>query len=623
MEDSITKKLRFLRQYGPIARNDNMYDETIQRAAKRAGVAPITFDHPQRADVQACFNAASLTSVILTGTAGDGKTHLCRQVWEKLGGEQAVWASDEPYLRMTLPFVISDSMITLHVIRDLSAWVPQSHAEWQPEKIELLHLFCSSIYEPNNNHVFLIAANDGQLIESWRRLPDTEHVVKVRTLLERLLVEDRQHEPDVRLEFFNLSRCNSAMLLDLALKAFLDHEIWHECLSSDPSADQAFGVNCPIRHNYQLLQTLLVQKRLRALFELCDYNDVHIPIRQILLLLTNAVLGHPDVRDQLMVPNDVPSIIKKRTVAKASLYNNIFGGNLPKTRREALTIFAYLDRFRIGYETSNRVDNILIFGNADSNFRTYFEQLLARDKFYGAQEGYLAAQKNYVEGIDKDENVADFLQELVSQRRGLFFKIPFEQEEELSLWDLTVFKYAGEYLSRVVQVIQSHRTVEHPIKARLVKGLNRIFVGMLINSDREVVLASGLSFSNARVNRLLEESISVRPHLGEKVEIILRDRVPTLNIVLSNMLECSLPLHLIRYEFLSRVAEGALPSSFSKECYEDILAYKSRLLVALAERKKEEPPSPLTTFKLLRLDDSGSPTDEFVELMEQINDRAI
>ncbi len=619
MEDSITKKLRFVRQYGPIARNDNMYDETIQRTAKRAGVTPITFDHPQRADVQACFNATSLTSVILTGTAGDGKTHLCRQIWEKLGGEQTVWASDEPYLRMTLPFVINDSMITLHVIRDLSAWVPQSHAEWQPEKVELLHLFCRSIYEPSND-IFLIAANDGQLIESWRRLPDTEYAVKVRTLLERLLVEDRQHEPGVRLEFFNLSRCNSATLLDLALKAFLDHEIWHECLSSDPSPDQAFGINCPIRHNYQLLQTALVQKRLRALFELCDYNDVHIPIRQILLLLTNAVLGHPDVRDQLMVPNDVPIIIRKRTVAKASFYNNIFGGNLPKTRREALTIFTYLDRFRIGYETSNRVDNILIFGNADSNFRSYFEELLARDKFYGAQEGYLAAQKNYVEGIDKDENVAAFLQELVSQRRGLFFKIPFEQEDDLSLWDLTVFKYAGEYLSRVVQVVHSSRTVDHPIKARLVKGLNRIFVGMLINSDREVVLASGLSFSNARVNRLLEESISVRPHLGEKVEIILRDRVPTLNIVLSNTLECSLPLHLIRYEFLSRVAEGALPSSFSKECYEDILAYKSRLLVALAERKKEEAPSPLTTFKLLRLDDSGSPTDEFVELMEQIND---
>jgi hypothetical protein len=34
----------------------------------------------------------------------------------------------------------------------------------------------------------------------------------------------------------------------------------------------------------------------------------------------------------------------------------------------------------------------------------------------------------------------------------------------------------------------------------------------------------------------------------------------------------------IRFEFLCRVAEGALPGSFSNECYEDLLAYKVRLL---------------------------------------------
>ncbi len=511
--------------------------------------------------------------------------------------------------------------LTLHVIRDLSAWVPQTHSEWQREKIELLNLFCRSLYELYNKHIFLIAANDGQLIESWRRLPDTEYVVKVRALLEQLLVEGRQNEPGVRLAFFNLSRGSSAELLDLALEAFLNHEVWSECLVGNSGANQAFGINCAVRHNYELLQTPLVQKRLRALFELCDYNDLHIPIRQILMLLTNAVLGHPDVKDQLMVPADIPILIKEGLVAKASLYNNVFGGNLPDTRRESLTIFAYLDRFRIGYETSNRIDNILIFGGADDNLHPYFEQLLSNDKFYGAQAGYLAAQRNFVEGTDSEEHTTDFLRELVSQRRGLFFKIPVAQELELSLWDLTVFKYAGEYLSRLIHPLLANRQVGHPIRARLVKGLNRIFVGMLINSDRELILASSLSFSNAKVNKLLEERISVIPRLGERVEIILRDGVPLLNIVLNDRIECSLPLHLTRYEFLSRVAEGALPSSFSKECYEDILAFKSRILGALTERNKGEPALLQNTFRLLSLDDRGSPVEEVVEMMEQINER--
>lgn len=34
----------------------------------------------------------------------------------------------------------------------------------------------------------------------------------------------------------------------------------------------------------------------------------------------------------------------------------------------------------------------------------------------------------------------------------------------------------------------------------------------------------------------------------------------------------------IRHEFLSRVADGALPASFSNECLEDLLAFKAKLL---------------------------------------------
>ena len=36
----------------------------------------------------------------------------------------------------------------------------------------------------------------------------------------------------------------------------------------------------------------LVRERLRNLLALCDYSGLHMPIRQILLLLVNAVLGH-------------------------------------------------------------------------------------------------------------------------------------------------------------------------------------------------------------------------------------------------------------------------------------------------------------------------------------------
>jgi hypothetical protein len=609
--------IQFLRKYGPIPRNENMYDESIQRAARRAHLRPIAFEHPLRDEVLSLFSAGCQpASVILTGTAGDGKTHLCREVWQKLINDSTT-GLDEPYVTTTLPSADSKP-ITVHIIKDLSEWAPQRGAEWESHKEELLQRFCASIFETAPVDVFLIAANDGQLIESWRRLADNDVVIKTRKLFETLLIENKRRTPEASVTLFNLSRGSSALLFDRALDAFLGHPGWLECSPGSPTDEGFFGPNCPIRHNFELLQKPLLRQRLRALVELCDFNDLHLPIRQILLLLSNALLGHPDVKDCLMQPNDVAGIVRTGTVSKASVYSNIFGGNLPENRREAITVFNYLDRFRIGHETTNQVDDILIFGDADDKYRKQYQTLLGTDRFYGADERFRAAQDDYLEGVDEDEKrFKPFLQMLVSKRQALFFTIPEDQEDELGLWEMTVFKYAGEYRTRLIPALRAGRTVEHVIVARLVKGLNRIFAGMLVSGDRELLLATSLSFSQAKISRLIEDRISVRPRSHERVEINLQNGVPVLRVCLTSEIERSMDLHLVRYEFLSRVAEGALPSSFSRECYEDILAFKSQLLAAVAERQKlDVQPSTegFVTVRLLSLDDSGNALEEVIEV---------
>ncbi len=627
--------LRFLRHYGPVPRNDNMYDETIQRSARRQRIQPIEFEHPTQEEIVNCFNQATPdpVSVILTGTAGDGKTHLCRQVWKTLKGDDEAWASDNPYLtieflypkdRKTWPEVEEESLfrsVKIHFIRDLSGWAPQQGAEWEPEKEELLQKFCQSMFDPETEEIFLIAANDGQLVESWRRLKETEHVTRARQVFEELLVEDRQEQSGVRLKFFNLSCTSSAALFDRAVDAFLGHPGWDEFKKEVPGENDLFGPKCPIRHNFELLQSPLVRGRLRSLLELCDYNGLHVPIRQILLLLSNAVLGHSDAKDHLMSPADVPKLIAADTVSKASLYNNIFGGNLSEIRRQSITIFDYLERFQIGYETTNRVDNILIFGEGDELLGSYFTEFVAADRFYGADSRYYASKREYIEGTNEnDEESQEFLNMLISQRRGLFFKIPKEAEDELHLWELTVFKFAGEYLDSVVAVLKGGGLVKRPLLSRIVRGLNRVFTGMLINSDRELYLATSGNYSQAKVSRILVERVSVDPSKGEKV--VLRhdpaDGRVLLTVFFAPTLSVDFPLTLIRYEFLSRIAmEGALPASFSKECYEDLLAFKSQLIAAHTERQGSD--QTLTGaaigLNLLALTDQGMPDPRFVEII--------
>lgn len=627
--------LKFLRHYGPVPRNDNMYDETIQRSARRQGIQPIEFEHPAQEAILNCFNQATKDpiSVVLTGTAGDGKTHLCRQVWKMLNGEDEAWESDSPYLtlqfhypedRTTLPEVKDERLcrsVKMHFIRDLSGWAPQQGAAWEPEKEELLERFCRSIFNPDADEIFLIAANDGQLVESWRRLKDTDEVKRTRQVFEELLVEDRQEKSGVRLKFFNLSRGSSAALFDRAVDAFLGHQGWNELKKEVPGENDLFGPKCPIRKNYELLQDSLVRGRLRSLLELCDYNGLHVPIRQILLLLANAVLGHPDAKDHLMSPADVPNFIAAGTVSRASLYNNVFGGNLSETRRQAITIFDYLGRFQIGYETTNRVDNILIFGEGDEVLEPYFTKFIAADSFYGADSRYFAAKREYVEGTgESDEKSKEFLDMLISQRRRMFFKIPKEMENELHLWELTVFKFAGEYLESIVAILKEGGLVRRPLLSRIIRGLNRVFTGMLINSERELYLAASANYSQAKVSRILVERVSVDPSKGEKV--LLRhdataDRV-LLTVFFAPTLTVDFPLTLVRYEFLSRIAvEGALPASFSKECYEDLLAFKAQLIAAHAKREGQEQilGGVAIGLKILALTDEGMPDPRFIEIV--------
>lgn len=611
--------IRFLRQYGPIPHNDSMFDEQILRSSARLGVAPVSFAHPLHDAVISVFAgaAAPLISTVLTGTAGDGKSHLCGRVWSSLGGDASSWASDEIYFQ--IPVMRGDQRIMLHVIRDLTALPDIDPGGRYANKGTLLEQLSASLFDPAAESIFLLAANDGQLIERWRKLGAGPNTQRAHRLFEARLMGDQDPEPGACLAFFNLSSVPSATVLDLALSALLKHGGWPACYA-EAEPDGFFGPQCPIRKNYEVLSTPLVQARLRALFQLCDYNELHTPIRRVLMLVSNGILGHPDARDRLLQPRDIRGLIANGKGYRASLYANLFGANLTATKRETLEIFDYLCRFGVGQETTNRIDNILIFGTEDESLRAYYEALVASDPFYGATDRYIAAQHDYVESpelAEGDRHV--FLDMMTEQRRALFFKIPDDLADELKLWQLTVFTRAGEYLDEVAAPLLEGRRVARRIVAKLVNGLNRIFTGMLIASERELLLATSLSYSSARISQLLEDRVSIAPRgQHERIDITLEKGFPTLNVHLPDGAVRALRLNLTRYEFLTRVSDGALPGNFSRECYEDILAFKSALLAAATQARRslegEGETQDYVSFRMLHLDDVGNPVDNVVEV---------
>jgi hypothetical protein len=106
--------VKFLRNYGPIPTNDNMYDETIQRALNKRKIQPLKLPAQFLEELLANFQSSTPISEILTGTAGDGKTYHCREAWIRLGGSEEDWLRGHKIQRLKL------NGRELIVVKDLS-----------------------------------------------------------------------------------------------------------------------------------------------------------------------------------------------------------------------------------------------------------------------------------------------------------------------------------------------------------------------------------------------------------------------------------------------------------------------------------------------------------------------
>jgi hypothetical protein len=577
-----------------------MYDEAIQRSIQRKRLEPVKVEPEYLPNLIENFNSVYPKTIILTGTAGDGKTFYCREVWNALGGSKEVWDNGNTIKSLEFPEK------TVYFIKDLS--------ELSEEDRGIINALAESIKNGGNN-VFLVAANDGQLIEAWKKADYTYDVAEVTGIIEDLLVNEKVEHPEYNLQLINLSRTNSARTFQKVVSSVVEHPGWNECENCSHK-DGTDENRCPIWENRKRLQgaesNIVLKSRLTNLLELCELNEVHIPIRHLLLLVSNMLLGHPEAKDKLLSCNQIPKILEDHSASKASIYRNIFGENLNPRRREQTEIFSILNRFGIGTESNNLIDNMLIFGGDDPELLNLYNKYMLSDTYYGADATFKAHQRSYLEGdVDKEES-QEFINRLRSQRQRLFFSVEDNDLEEIKIWDLTTFKYAGEFLESVFRRLGNEKRVQPKIISRLVKGINRISTGLLTKDTDGIFLSTSGSHSQSKISRVFESRISVRPDRGESVDITFENGKPLLSVKMSlspEITPVSLKLHLVRYEFISRVAEGELPGSFSRECYEDLLAFKSRLINQLEARRKLEGAyeydSDRLVLELLRLNNEG------------------
>ncbi|MGB6221035.1 hypothetical protein, partial [Haloferula sp.] len=459
---------------------------------------------------------------------------------------------------------------------------------------------------------FIMAVNDGQLHEIAKALP-ASCSSQLREFFDDLLsmhASAREKSTALpNLELVNLSFIPSDHLMGIGLDGILSREEW-SCLETEQDTP-LFGPNSSVVANYHLLSTDAVRDRLLSVAKIADACGYHLPIRSIILLLVNSLLGHPGFSNNLVKPGvEAERNFNIDTRYKAALHRNIFGLNLSKVERKKRVLYEFLADLRVGEETTNDIDELIIFGDKHPDFMEVYDDLIADDPHKQRDPELVRNLAKYLKGeIADEEEVRAFRSLLCEERKRIFIHASPQEFEAYNLWVTCIFHHAGHFIKGFLTPLASNKPIEVDNIIKLVAGLNRVWTGLLIRNDlHQVYVATGLDITTAPISDLLIQKIDA--YSGqEAVGVTGRELDNRPEFVLQfDGRKFAFELTMLRFEFLMRVAKGAMPTSFSSEIYSNFQALKQKAIRTLKLQ-------PNTQFMLLlELDDAGAVRETRVNL---------
>jgi len=584
-----------------------MYDELIQTEIENYRVEKPINIRPARLDeIIKNFEKEKPKNIILTGTAGDGKTYHCRRVWEHFDGNPDIWRDGSKIVDLQIPF----SGNHLKIVKDLSELTVA-------EKERILPELADAVRDKDSCKVFLLAANDGQLLASWRDFAEDRGSEYYRDFksIEEMLVDEKTTSENLSLLLYNLSCYDSSRYFEKIVTELTEHPQWRQCegcglLSEDGST------KCPIRINRDRLRCTdkaisPFRHRMSELLKLARANRMHLPIRDLLMLCVNIILG--DHQSQtLLTCQKARNRVEKEAYHQTNPYSNAFGGNLRPHLRQQYQAFSVLESFGIGRETDNVIDNLLIYGPYDDEQN--YNALIGSDPYYGGA-AYKMYLRDYLEG--ERENLGKFMHALKLQRQRLFFSLPIDTNH--SPWSLSVYQSSGTFLEFGKRLVAGGDTSR--ITEDLVRGLNRTFCGMMIDDGDRLYLASSGGDGRGRIASILHFDIGVsrnrrNPYLDFR---LAKDSHNLLMMIIDpeseqNGIIDELELYITHFEYLMRVANGSLPASFSRQCYQDFLDFKLRAIKRLERVIGDEPGKDEVRVKIVKVDERGRPQPDDIRI---------
>lgn len=558
------KWIKFLEGY--CKGKNQIQDEYVRKVASQLNVDPLEINFPWQEEILLKFKSNEKPKlIILTGTAGDGKTKLCRDIVKSLDGQffdEGKWNENS--------FFSSAQRI---IVKDFSELNKKEKSEIIEEL--LLALEMGYVDKP-----ILIAVNDGILIESLddyiREIenPDKkEKLNKIKNIIEDKINLDFSYidGSDV-FNLINLSKLNAKSNIELIVNTIVGSDNWDECNGCAGKEER----KCAIYNKYETLKNNKnVLKNLSDIILLLQLNNEHFTIRELLNLSVNTLLASTPKHKSLIL-NGYSS--KKETFDCKSM--QLISSKDIKNLEVESTIEVGFWGMNVGinkmkdsrpYSEINRLG----FGDISTNY--WDSKIISESK-----RDFIIPIDSFKNKNEQSENYDVFIKRARIQ-------LYCYQNNDAQAYDLQKYPAFYKYYNEIYKPLAEGRKSINNIKTieNIVLALNRVFHGRYISRESggnklyvpQEGLGSLIPISIFHGYDINEENLVIENNntdakalSGSRIEPYLTINTDESS---SRLFKISFPIDL--YDFLIKVANGAPPNTANPRLYKKLLILRSRL----------------------------------------------
>jgi len=573
----INRWVKFLEGY--CKGKNQIQDEYVRKVAKNLGIGePLDIEFPWQKEILAKFDSTDEHKlIILTGTAGDGKTKLCRDIVKSLDGDEFdenAWNADGYF-----------STDKRTIVKDFS--------ELKEDKVRLIRELIDILDSKIVSKPILVAVNDGILIEELERFIDDSSNKKEKEIALRLkeIIEDKINlgfsgcEGQELVNLINLSKLNAKENMTLIFDTILNHSGWQDCEGCAGKENQS----CSIYNKYNLLKSEPhIKENLSNIILLLQLNNEHFTIRELLNLTTNTLLASIPKSKSLRINDSqlnvfVMSCKAMSKVEHAPVYNDessievgFWGMNLGANKMNSTRPYSEINKLGFGKLSSNYWDRLL----KQKNDREFSIPLDINNNLFDERR---------LVGVDSNNEKWSAL--MKRSRMQLYCY----QDNDRSAFHLQKYTHFGSYREKVYNdLLRTDSATDINTIAMIVLALNRVFHGRYIseNSGRDRLFipekgqGSIAQISIFHGDDIRERDIFIKS-LKHDVNLSGARVEPVLILQLRNKdIKISLTVELFNY--LMHVSKGAPPNTTDPRLYKKLLILRSKISSEIRKNPRTE-----------------------------------